>query len=60
MTDFPRANYGPNEQPRRCECGSQASHVVKTEPDGDTKYRTRRCDVCRATFPTTEKASVVV
>jgi len=54
MSGFPRANYGPNEQPRRCECGSQASHVLWTETEGNTKYRTRLCDKCGMRFPTSE------
>jgi len=56
MSDFPRANYGPREEPRRCvECGNEHTRVVKTEVMGDTKYRLRRCAACQITFHTSEK-----
>jgi len=56
MVDFPRANYGPNEQPRAClECQSGSSRVRWTETEARTKYRYRTCNDCGAQFTTTEK-----
>ena len=55
MTDWPRANYGPDETPRACpECGCRSTRVVWTEMDEDTKYRHRACRTCGEAIATTE------
>jgi len=53
--DFPRANYGPNEEPRKCYCGHTNSRVRWTETDDGTKYRHRVCCECGEPFTTTER-----
>ena len=51
----PRANYGANEQPRQCECGSTATTIVKNYATKDIIHRKRQCRECGNIFKTIEK-----
>ena len=52
--NFPRANYGPAELPRRCQCGCASTRVLRTTVDGNTKYRDRLCNSCAEIYTSVE------